>query len=168
MKKRTPEQLRRHREYMSEYRKTHHEYRERVNRRRCERQKLNREKTSKRWTEWRRDNAERQNKYNRDQLRKKRLQIIDLLGGQCECCGESEYEFLAIDHRNGDGNKHRKELTGRNRSMNGTRFCNIVLKELKFGTDRYRILCHNCNSAIGFYGSCPHKQATFDVLGVAC
>jgi hypothetical protein len=24
----------------------------------------------------------------------------------------------------------------------------------------YRVLCHNCNSAYGYYGHCPHQQAT--------
>lgn len=24
--------------------------------------------------------------------------------------------------------------------------------------DVFQVLCHNCNQAIGYYGSCPHKR----------
>ena len=34
----------------------------------------------------------------------------------CECCGEKHLEFLAIDHINGGGGKHRKKL-GNNKYM---------------------------------------------------
>lgn len=29
---------------------------------------------------------------------------------KCACCGDGHIEFLTIDHINGDGNKHRKEI----------------------------------------------------------
>ena len=29
---------------------------------------------------------------------------------RCACCGESAYEFLAIDHMNGNGQEHRREI----------------------------------------------------------
>lgn len=66
----------------------------------------------------------------------------------CACCGESHIEFLAIDHINGDGNKHRKV-------RHGVAFYNWLITSGY--PDGYRVLCHNCNSSIGFYGYCPHE-----------
>ena len=59
------------------------------------------------------------------------------------------YEFLAIDHINGGGNKHRKEL--KNDKLPGW------LAKNNF-PEGFRILCHNCNMALGFYGFCPHQK----------
>ncbi len=73
-------------------------------------------------------------------------------GGEprCACCGESRLEFLAIDHENGGGNKHRAVI-GRN-----IRFHDWLRKNgLPAG---YRVLCHNCNLSHGYYGYCPHQE----------
>ena len=69
--------------------------------------------------------------------------------GKCECCLIDTIEFLAIDHRNGGGQKERQT-----RSIQ-----QIMTRIVRLGfPDDYRILCHNCNSAIGFYGYCPHNK----------
>lgn len=78
-------------------------------------------------------------------------------GPQCACCGEDEFEFLAIDHVDGGGNEHRRSLGG-----DGTkRFCGIQfylwLKRSGWPPG-YRVLCHNCNFSIGAYGYCPHHE----------
>lgn len=82
-------------------------------------------------------------------LRKKREIAINAYGGKCACCGESQYEFLAIDHVHGGGQKERKILSTQ-------QIVNKVIK-LNFPPE-YQLLCHNCNSAKGFYGYCPHKR----------
>lgn len=94
---------------------------------------------------------QRMNLSNRKGNKKLRQTVINHYGGSCECCKESNLEFLAIDHINGGGTKHRKQMTGKFNSI--YRF----LKSNKFPTG-YRVLCHNCNSSIGFYGYCPHKK----------
>jgi hypothetical protein len=33
--------------------------------------------------------------------------------------------------------------------------------------DGFRVLCHNCNQAIGYYGVCPHESELRLVTGVA-
>ena len=66
----------------------------------------------------------------------------------CSCCGENHIEFLAIDHIKGNGNEHRKSLKD---------YLPLILKRKKYPKG-YRILCHNCNSSIGFYGYCPHQK----------
>jgi len=80
----------------------------------------------------------------------KREQVINHYGGECECCGENTFEFLAIDHINGNGCKHRKSIGSASRMIKW-------LMENNY-PEGFRILCHNCNSAIGFYGHCPHKK----------
>jgi hypothetical protein len=88
---------------------------------------------------------------NKKRYRKQRLEVIEHYGRICACCGENRTQFLGIDHINGNGNKHRKELrAGHHR--------NIVEFLIKAGyPEGYRVLCHNCNLSIGFYGFCPHQ-----------
>ncbi len=80
-------------------------------------------------------------------LRKKCL-VLDKYGGECKCCGENRIEFLAIDHIEGGGTEHRKQLT--------TKIYNW-LKTNKF-TSGFQVLCHNCNMAKVFCEVCPHKR----------
>lgn len=79
--------------------------------------------------------------------RKKR--IFDAYGGRCACCSEDRFEFLAIDHVNGGGNKHRREVTGL-----GAKFYKWL--EQNHFPEGFRVLCHNCNMALGHFGYCPH------------
>lgn len=67
---------------------------------------------------------------------------------KCACCGEMNYEFLAIDHINNDGNKHRKQIGG---NINAWIMANNF-------PDMFQVLCHNCNFAKGVYKICPHKR----------
>jgi hypothetical protein len=67
----------------------------------------------------------------------------------CECCKEKYYEFLSIDHINGGGRKHRKEVVGNNKIYEW-----LIKNKFPIG---YRVLCMNCNFAEGRYGYCPHK-----------
>ena len=67
---------------------------------------------------------------------------------QCECCSENHLEFLCIDHINGGGNKHRQKIG---------EYLPLHLKKQGFPPG-YRILCHNCNMSMGFYGYCPHEK----------
>lgn len=80
---------------------------------------------------------------------KTREMVLAAYGGCCTCCGETENHFLSIDHINGGGNKHKKEI---NRS-------NIYrwLVENNYPKDNFQILCFNCNMAKGFWGICPHQ-----------
>ena len=78
---------------------------------------------------------------------KARMAAIQHYGGKCSCCGETEPKFLAIDHVGGGGNQHLKSLT--------ISIC-AWLKKQGYPSG-FRILCHNCNMARGFYGECPHE-----------
>ena len=81
--------------------------------------------------------------------------VINHYGAKCACCGEATLQFLAIDHIDGGGNADRKRrFNGKVRG--GTDFYR-KLKQDGY-PDGYRVLCHNCNQAIGFYGVCPHAS----------
>lgn len=67
----------------------------------------------------------------------------------CECCGDSNLEFLALDHKDGGGTKHRQEV--------GKHMFAWAIKNNY--PPMFRVLCHNCNISIGLYGYCPHQAA---------
>lgn len=69
---------------------------------------------------------------------------------ECKCCGESEYQFLTIDHVNGGGYKHKKETHGH--------VCLwLILNNFPEG---YQVLCYNCNCGRAKNGGvCPHKDS---------
>lgn len=95
---------------------------------------------------WYRDrNLEVQKRHKR----KRKAELIAAYGGKCDCCGESAWEFLQIDHVNGGGAQHRKTLTVHMASH---------LKSLGYPKEGYRLLCANCNFSMGKYGYCPHSH----------
>lgn len=88
---------------------------------------------------------------SRRQQESLRIRILSNYGNCCSCCGDKQAEFLAIDHINGGGNKHRKSL-----KVTGYGFYRW-LKKNNFPKE-FRILCHNCNFSLGHYGYCPHEK----------
>lgn len=83
---------------------------------------------------------------------KERTLALKAYGGEypkCVCCGESQVEFLVLDHINNDGKIERKKYGTGNAYYRSLR---------KRGYPKgVQILCHNCNMAKEFYGECPHK-----------
>ena len=65
--------------------------------------------------------------------------IINHYGGKCACCGETNIDLLTIDHMNGGGKKHLKEIGN----------CNFYrwLRDNGFPTG-FRVLCFNCNCGV--------------------
>jgi len=87
----------------------------------------------------------------RDQLK---VQVFQIYGGPiCVCCGETHFEFLSLDHTYGNGAKHRSQLK-KEGSYEGSNFY-IWLKKHSFPPG-FRVLCMNCNFALGNFGYCPH------------
>ena len=84
---------------------------------------------------------------------KKRKIVLQFYGGtppRCACCGESQYEFLTLDHINNDGAEQRKSTN----QWGGSNAYGWLIKN-NF-PDGFQILCWNCNCSKGFYGRCPH------------
>lgn len=83
-------------------------------------------------------------------------------GGACKCCGETEPQFLTIDHINGDGAESRRNGEGSGSNLYQK------IKKWGFPKDRFQLLCFNCNCAKRQFGTCPHKQVdnTTECMGV--
>jgi hypothetical protein len=95
------------------------------------------------------------NELARNWHRELRLEVLKHYSGsppKCSCCGEPRIEFLAMDHENDDGGEHRREIKAA-----GSRTIYSWLKKHGYPTG-FRVLCHNCNLARGFYGYCPHEK----------
>jgi len=67
---------------------------------------------------------------------------------KCTCCGIEDIDVLCMDHKNGDGNEHRKIVSA------SSMFRWIIRNGYP---DTFRILCANCNQALGTRGYCPHN-----------
>jgi hypothetical protein len=76
-----------------------------------------------------------------------RQTVLDHYGNVCVCCGETESVFLAVDHIEGGGTQHIKEI--------GTNFYRWIINN-KF-PENLQLLCHNCNFAKHRLGKCPHQ-----------
>ena len=132
---------------------------------------VNREKLLAGQRRWYQENRERAYQYRREyyakhkehleelhsrnrrrQYREWREAVINHYGGKCACCSETILEFLSIDHINGGGNKHRKEI---GIPGGGAHFYKWLIKNNY--PAGFRILCMNCNTAMGFFGYCPHQ-----------
>lgn len=126
------------------------------------------EKRKKWLADYRNKNREAMNAYQLDRVRARRAadpgyevrlrwefkcEVIEEYGGKCVCCGEENPEFLSIDHVEGNGNKHRKEIT----SGGGIHFYRWLRKQ-GYPKDKYRLLCMNCQCSHGWYGYCPHQR----------
>jgi hypothetical protein len=89
----------------------------------------------------------------RETRKQVRLEALQAYGGEtptCVCCGEGMLLFLALDHVNGGGHKHRKETGG------GGFY--TWLRRHNYPTG-FRVLCHNCNLGRQLNGGvCPHQK----------
>ncbi|MFH1859805.1 MAG: hypothetical protein ABH870_02135 [bacterium] len=104
--------------------------------------------------EWVKKNHDKWRSYIRDKRKQLRIEVLSFYSNgtmECACCGEKQIEFLCIDHINGGG---REEKRGEKRKQRGIY---EYLKAQKFPLG-YRVLCHNCNMSLGFYGYCPHQK----------
>lgn len=102
---------------------------------------------------------------NKDKWAKRRPQMIDWMrrkdrenkrlvlthyGGnppKCACCGETEYEFMTIDHTQDNGAEERKRI-----GRSGAPFYRWVIDNNY--PSGYQVLCRNCNWG-KFRGVCP-------------
>lgn len=107
---------------------------------------LNKEKLRKATIKWRREHPEQFKQHIKKYRTKRREKVLEHYGGKCVCCGETEPQFLTIDHINGGGNKDRKHQ--------GSNLYFMVIKNNFPKT--FQLLCWNCNCSKGIYGKCPH------------
>jgi len=76
--------------------------------------------------------------YQKDRRNILRNKILVALGCVCVRCGFTDVRALQVDHVNGDGAGHRRQL-GYNAHYSK------ILREIESGSSRYQLLCANCN-----------------------
>ena len=103
-------------------------------------------------TAWRKQNPEKQRSTYLARYHRLKKEVFEHYGGCCACCGEKHLVFLAIDHINGGGTRHMKEVGV------GESFWRWLQKN-SFPKG-FRVLCHNCNWAVAFGRVCPHTLST--------
>lgn len=120
----------------------HKEHREAIRKRKHEYYLENRERFLRRNKEWRRNNPAKNREYNRKYIDGYKVEVLTHYGhGKLACvvCGEKRKDCLSIDHINGKGNEHRKQL------------------HLRSGQPFYRWLKRN-NYPLGYQTLCMNCQ----------
>lgn len=101
---------------------------------------------------------------NRLRIAEWRQRCLDHYGRSCATCGEVIPEFLTIDHVNGGGNAHRKQVGS------GWKFFRWLVNQGFPGG--YRVLCWNCNcrkiAASPDTWSCRLKRLVVNAYGGRC
>lgn len=120
----------------------------------------NKPKIAARVKRYRVENPDLVRAWGRKAVRRQRLKVRNAVlrayGATCACCGDRHTEFLALDHVNGDGAEHRRQLGGNRRSP---RSHQVYVDVIRRGfPPEFRLLCHNCNMARSIYGACPHES----------
>lgn len=93
-------------------------------------------------------NKEAIDHYQKNYRKLLREKILFAYGNKCSCCGETEQDFLTLEHKNKDGAKHRKEI--------GSHIYRDVVKQGY--PDIFTLLCYNCNCSQNWNRVCPHKR----------
>jgi len=101
---------------------------------------------------------ERSNERTRECNARLRAEMISAYGSKCVCCGESRPQFLTVDHKDGSGARHRKQIG------DGAGRLRQYLRANGYPKDNYQLLCFNCNCSKGFYGRCPHEDERLNNL----
>lgn len=115
-----------------------------------------REKQNARVRKWNKEHPGVNAKINARRRKVITQQTMAAYGGTCVCCGETSPLFLTIDHVNGNGTKHRKEVLGDRRAgIHMYRW----LQQQGYPKDAFQIMCFNCNLGRQRNGGiCPHKD----------
>jgi|SRR5579884_1796718 len=97
----------------------------------------------------------RQRRNSKNYMNKLKLQAYERYGGaRCACCGETELCFLTIDHINGGGRAHLRQM-----AQDGP-FATIYqwLRDNHYPPG-FQVLCANCNMGRWRNGGiCPHQS----------
>jgi len=130
---------------------------------------------------YRQKNAERLKKHNAEYLKARRespefirserkrgreywqalrREVMGAYGGSvCACCGETEEQFLTIDHVFNDGAKHRRQIGYKDGNGKGSSSATLRWLKTHNYPSGFQVLCMNCNLGKQRNGGiCPHKS----------
>jgi 5-methylcytosine-specific restriction endonuclease McrA len=82
------------------------------------------------------------NRSTRAHRAKIRSEVIQRYGGRCVSCGETDAIVLVIDHVNDDGSAIKKP---NGRRKYGGSILYALMKKEGWPSDKYQLLCCNCN-----------------------
>lgn len=100
---------------------------------------------------WVKKNKERHREQGRQSRARLKLEVLEHYGKTCACCEETEPCFLTVEHPNGGGAQHRKELGG------GGYKVHLWLKRKGWPVG-FQTLCMNCQFGRAHNkGICPHQ-----------
>lgn len=126
---------------------------------RCGRKRYKKNKSCRicieRGRKWLRENKEYSDQLDAKYRLRIRNTVFDHYGRRCACCDAGHFWWLTIDHINGGGNKHRKEV-----KAGGNAFYVWLIKN-NF-PEEFRTLCYNCNCSRGHQGCCPCESERLD------
>lgn len=109
-----------------------------------------RKRSREQGTLWRRNNPLRRGEINARHYSKMVAAGMAAYGSKCECCGESNPIFLTIDHVNGGGLKHKKQIKATIWNW---------LRRNSWPREGFKLLCFNCNCGRQRNGGvCPHEE----------
>lgn len=99
--------------------------------------------------------AQRESKKRSEQ--KLWLETLSAYGNCCACCGETEPDFLEVDHVLDNGAAHRASMRPNAPKTWAGKVMYSWLRQQGFPDD-YQLLCSNCNRAKARKRGCPHKR----------
>lgn len=101
---------------------------------------------------WSKENRDQKLITNTVRRKEDKALVLSHYGQSCSClgCGIETFEFLTVDHIEGNGGYHRRI----DKSVMGGGIYRWLLKN-NF-PEGFRILCMNCNWSRGVHGYCPH------------
>lgn len=119
-------------------------YKDKIRRSKHEYYLEHKEETIKRVCQYAKDNREEHNARGtkaKNKLKSEVFSVYSCGNPKCNHCGTTELELLTIDHVNGDGSKHRREIFNNNRS-GGYKMYQWI-KRNDYPKD-FQVLCYNC------------------------
>lgn len=100
-------------------------------------------------TQYRLTHKEHYKTYHRIRDREHKIKCINHYSNssmKCACCGESNINFLTIEHINNNGAEHRRQI-------NHNLYHWLIKNNFPYG---FSVLCWNCNSSKGKFSICGH------------
>lgn len=122
------------------FRNYYRERREKIRAYQKEYDKKNRERIKEHTRKYRMSVKERDKQYRRDRLLATKAKLVQLLGGKCHKCGDSDIRHLTFHHQNGGGSRDRMGL-------HRTYYYQKMIDDAEARAE-LTILCANCHSEL--------------------